>query len=95
MTKKKPSQNSATIEAKSVVTVSSLRANVYQLLDEVIERNAPLQVMRKGQLLRIEPPTKPCSRMASLPKRECIVGNAEALVHCDWSKLWRSKIDPA
>ncbi len=69
-------------------TASELRSNIYKLLDEVIETGKPLEIERKGKILRIMPP-KGSSRLANLvPHREFILGDPEALIHMDWSDEW-------
>ena len=63
---------------------SALRANLYRILDEILETGVPVDIERKGRLLRIaalEPPSK----LANLKPRDLIVGDPEDLVHLDWS----------
>jgi len=69
------------------VTASRLRANVYNILDEALKTGEPVEVIRKGQILRIVPETGP-AKLKRLKKRSCIVGDPEDLVHIDWSKEW-------
>lgn len=70
------------------VTASQLRADVYRLLDRVLETGEPLEIERNGQILRIVPP-RPDGWLARLPRREgVVVGDPEALVHVDWSESW-------
>ena len=71
-----------------VISSTKLRDNIYQILDEVLKTGQPIEVRRKGRFLRIvpEPPT---SRMAKLRRRPTISGNAEDLVHMDWSGEWK------
>ena len=47
----------------------------------------PIEIVRKGRILRIVPDKKP-SKLARLKKRSCIVGDPESIVHIDWSKEW-------
>lgn len=71
------------------ITASELRANIYKLLDEVLETGAPLDIERKGRVVRIvavEPPSK----LEKLPTREGYIrGDADELVHIDWSAEWK------
>ena len=71
------------------VTASELRANVYALLDSVLESGTPLEIERKGKRLRIvavEPP----SRLDRLPSRpDVIKGDPDDLAELDWSSEWR------
>lgn len=71
-----------------VVTASKLRANVYRLLDEVLETGRPITVRRKGRMLRIAPELPAGSKLARLTPRPCIKGDPEDLVHIDWSTYW-------
>ena len=70
------------------VTASRLRENIYGLLDKVVETGEPLVVQRKGHILKIVAEGhRP--KLSRLTKRACIKGDAEALIHLDWSKEWR------
>lgn len=70
-----------------VMTASRLRENVYKLLDEVVATGRPLEVERKGKLLRIIP-VETRSKLGRLKKHDLIVGDPEDLVHIDWSSEW-------
>jgi hypothetical protein len=75
---------------RRIVTASELRANVYKLLDEVIETGAALEVERKGRLIRIVAEA-PRSKLDRLQKRPGFVrGDASSIVHLDWSSEWKS-----
>ncbi len=37
------------------ITASKLRENIYQILDEAISTGTPVEVIRKGTVLRIVP----------------------------------------
>lgn len=70
------------------VTASQLRADVYKLLDSVLESGEPLEIERGGRLLRIVP-ARAGSWVDRLPVREGVVtGDPEDLVHLDWSSHW-------
>lgn len=71
------------------VTASELRANIYQLLDRVLETGVPLEVARGVRRLRIVAVDQP-SRLDGLPARpEVMKGDPDELVHLDWSSEWR------
>lgn len=73
------------------LTASKLRANVYRLLDEVLETGTPLEIERNGKLLVIAPKDeeKQGSKLDNLPRREwAIVGDPDELIHMDWSSEW-------
>lgn len=67
---------------------SALRENIYRILDEILETGVPVEIERKGQLLRIAP-VEPKSKLANLKPRDLIVGDPEDLVHLDWSSEWK------
>jgi prevent-host-death family protein len=70
------------------VTVSELRQNIYQLLDQVLDTGVPLEIERRGKTLRIVP-EPPLDKLDNLKRRDCLVGDPEDLVHMDWSQEWR------
>ena len=72
------------------ITASQLRENVYRLLDRTLETGAPLEVRRKGKILRIVPDSGPGGKLQSLVPHDCIRGDPEDLVHMDWSDTWDS-----
>jgi hypothetical protein len=69
-------------------TASKLRANIYRMLDEVLETGQPLEIERNGKMLVIAPKEKQ-SIWDRLPRREgAIVGDPDELIHIDWSSEW-------
>jgi len=71
------------------LTASRLRADVYRVLDGVLETGIPAVVERRGRTLRIVP-GKPAHRLDCLVARpDFIKGDPEDLVHLDWSSAWR------
>jgi hypothetical protein len=69
------------------VTASKLRENIYNILDQALETGIPVEVERKGRILKIVPEAKP-SKLAKLKKRDCLIGDPESIVHMDWLKEW-------
>jgi len=69
-------------------TASKLRANIYRMLDEVLETGQPLEIERNGKTLVIAPKEER-SIWDRLPRREgFIVGDPDELIHMDWSSEW-------
>jgi hypothetical protein len=69
-------------------TASELRANIYRMLDEVLETGQPLEIERNGKTLVIAPKEE-LSIWDRLPRREgYIVGDPDELIHIDWSSEW-------
>lgn len=77
--------------APKPVTPSRLRADIYRILDQVLETGEPVEVQRGSRRLRIVPvATPPVARLANLQRHPgAIVGDAEDLVEIDWSDAWR------
>src|SRR6476619_3321906 len=76
------------LEGPMALTASKLRANVYRLLDEVLETGKPLEIERNGKILVIAPKERE-SIWDRLPRREgFIVGDPDELIHIDWSSEW-------
>jgi hypothetical protein len=68
------------------VTASKLRENIYGILDQALE-GVPVEVVRKGKILRIVPEVKP-DKLSRLKKRNCIIGDPDDIVHMDWLSEW-------
>jgi len=69
------------------ITASKLRENIYKVLDGVIETGRPVEIIRRGTVLRIVP-EKPVSKLAKLKKRGSFVGDPDDIIGMDWSKEW-------
>ena len=73
----------------SALTTTALRADLYRILDGVLETGIPVEIERNGRRLRIVP-AEERSRLSRLrPHPGAIVGDREELVHMDWSGEWR------
>lgn len=70
------------------LNASTLRENIYRLLDTVLETGQPLEIERKGKLLKVIPVPGP-SKISNLVKHDCLRGDPESIVHLDWSREWR------
>ena len=74
------------------LTASKLLANVYRVIDQVLETGVPVEIERHGRRLRIVPAgsgTPRASKLARLKRRRVLRVPPEAIVHIDWSKEWR------
>jgi len=69
------------------ITASRLRENIYSILDEVLATGVPVEVERKGRILKIVPEERP-SKLARVKRMDIVVGDPEDLVHIDWSGEW-------
>jgi hypothetical protein len=73
------------------VSASELRADIYRILDGILRTGRPVEVERRGRLLRIVAVDRePAGRLEGLrPHPDAVVGDPEDLVHLDWSGDWR------
>lgn len=69
---------------KEPLTPTQLRANLYRILDEVLETGEPREITRGGQRLRIVrvPTTK--RDLDKIPKRDTLLCSPEELVNTHW-----------
>ena len=74
------------------LTASKLRANVYRILDQVLDTGNPIEIVRRGRKLKIVPvEEEPSSWLDNLVERpDVIPGDPEDLANFDWSKALRS-----
>ena len=70
-----------------MLTASKLRENVYGILDQVLETGVPVEVVRKGKVLKIVPET-PAPKLARLRRRKAFKGDADQILGMDWLKEW-------
>jgi hypothetical protein len=71
-----------------VVTASSLRQDIYRILDRVLETGEPVIIERGGRRLRIVA-DDPGSRFDRLVRRpDAVSGDSGDLVELDWSQEW-------
>ena len=72
-----------------IMTASKLRANIYNVLDKILETGVSVEIQRKGKTLKIVPMAGP-SKLANLKKHDILNTSAESIVHMDWSDQWKS-----
>lgn len=73
------------------VTASTLRNNVYKLLDETLRTGKALEIDRKGKKLRIVP-AENGKKLSRISRHDCILCKPEELVHNDWSGEWNNDL---
>lgn len=70
------------------VSASKLRENIYQILDQVIATGEPVEIERKGKVLRISPEPKPGSKLSRLTKRPGLVHDIDSIAGMSWIDEW-------
>lgn len=71
-----------------LISTSALRQNLYKLLDKVLETGIPLEIKRKGKIIKIMPPVE-TDKLSNLKKRNILNCDPDELVHIDWSSEWK------
>jgi hypothetical protein len=66
-----------------VIQASALRENLYRILDEILETGVPIEIERRGKILRIAP-AETRSKLGNLRPRPYLLTDPEELVHLDW-----------
>jgi len=69
------------------LTASKLRADVYRILDQVLETGVPVEIERRGRMLQIVAVEAP-SKLQNLAPRPYLAVDPEELVALDWSATW-------
>ena len=69
---------------------SALRENIYRILDQVLETGVPVEIERRGKILKIVP-AESRSKLENLKPRPYLLSDPEELVHLDWSGEWRPR----
>ena len=71
------------------ITASRLREDIYRILDSVLATGEPVEIERKGRVLRIVTDAPRVSRIARMKKRPGMVaGDPADLAEIDWSGSW-------
>ena len=70
------------------LSASKLREDIYRILDRVRETGRPVEIDRKGTVLKIVGPV-PGSRLSGLKKRPVLKVPPDAIVHMNWKKEWK------
>jgi hypothetical protein len=58
------------------------------MLDSVLETGLPVEIERKGRLLKIVE-DKPAPKLSKLMKRAYLRDRPEDIVHMDWMQYWK------
>jgi len=71
-----------------VMTASKLRANIYRILDQVLDTGIPVEIERRGLRLRLVPASAP-DKFANLVDRPGFLNcDPDEIVHIDWFDQW-------
>ena len=70
------------------ISVTKLRANLYEIVDQVIETGIPVEIERKGERIRLVPVRRGSKLDRLVSRPATIIGDPERIVHLDWSGEW-------
>jgi hypothetical protein len=70
------------------LSATALRQDIYRILDLILETGVPVEIERKGKILRISPADPP-DRISRLRQRDYLVADPEEIVEMDWSGEWK------
>ena len=70
------------------ISATELRANVYRILDRILETGEAQEVIRNGSKLLILPATRQLRRLDGRPKRNALACSVDELVATSWEKEW-------
>ena len=68
-------------------TATSLRKNIYAVLDSVLESGIPAEIERHGKRLRIVP-GESAGRLDRLEEHSIVNGPSEELADLHWDDAW-------
>jgi hypothetical protein len=70
------------------LTASKLRQDIYSILDSLLESGEPIEILRKGRIIRLVL-DKPPSKVSRLKKHKYSDEDPDFFNHLDWSKEWK------
>jgi hypothetical protein len=71
------------------LTASKLREDIYRILDQVLETGVPVEIERRGKMLKIVPAEIPEKLDKLIVRPTFLQGDPEDIVSLDWSREWR------
>lgn len=75
-----------------MLSLTELRSNLYQKIDTLIETGIPIELKRRGYLIKIVLEKK-ANKLDRLPKRDDFrISHPEDLIHHNWLKDWNNDL---
>ncbi len=72
----------------SAITLTELRADLYRVVDHIIETGVSVEVQRNGHKIKIILADGP-SKLERLTQKSGVINDdPESIVHCDWLEEW-------
>jgi hypothetical protein len=73
---------------KVAYKATDLRKDIYKILDRILATGKPVEIERKGRILRIVPVESVPAVQRVRQIEDLIVGDPAGLEHLDWSGEW-------
>ncbi len=74
------------------ITLTELRGNLYRLIDQTIETGIPLEIERKGHILKVSLEEAPSKMNRLMSRPQTIADPNDDLISVDWIKNWDEKL---
>lgn len=71
------------------ITLTELRSDLYNVVDQVLETGEPLEITRNGRTLFLTPSPLEDKFHALIERTGVVVGDLDDLVDLDWSGEWK------
>jgi hypothetical protein len=71
------------------ISLTKLRADLYKIVDQIIETGIPVEIVRGGKKIKIVLVDKKSKLKNLKPHPGTMVGNPEDFIHLDWSAEWK------
>ena len=72
------------------ISVSELRQKIFSEIDKVIVTGQPLEIRRKGRLLKIILEEKKTKLSALVTRKDIVTCSDDELIYNDWLKEWNN-----
>ncbi len=73
-------------------SVTQLRKNLYQTIDQVIATGVPVTIHRKGHTIKILEEAAPSKLSRLTARKGVVVGDPEEIIYNDWLKDWHGDL---
>jgi hypothetical protein len=71
------------------LTASKLRENIYRILDQVLDTRVPVEIERRGKILKIVPTETPKKLDKLVDRANFLQVDPEDIIELDWSDAWQ------
>jgi hypothetical protein len=74
------------------ITTSALRADIYKILDEVLETGVAVQIDRKGRKLKIVAEQELSNVARFTVANDLVIGDTQEIADIGWENEWSAEI---